>query len=55
MRAVNDGASLSKFKAAPVSGFFLLHDDSSGDALYPDEMRRVFEMERTRAVNARCE
>lgn len=35
-------SSLAKYKAAPVSGFFPMHDDARGAAAYPDDMRSVF-------------
>lgn len=38
------GAPLTTYKAAPVSGFFLLHDSEGGQAVYPDEMKYVFNM-----------
>jgi hypothetical protein len=49
------GAPIQRFKAAPVSGFFLLHDDASGKPTYPMEMRYVFSMQNASGgVNQRC-
>ena len=49
--------SVRRFKASPVSGFFLFHDDDAKPPvpLYPDEMEYVFKMQNsTRGVNSRC-
>jgi hypothetical protein len=49
--------TVTKVKASPVSGFFLLHDDDATPAapLYPSEMKYVFGMQNsTGGVNARC-
>ena len=49
------GAPLSKVKAAPVSGFFLLHADSSGALKYPNEMQYVVKMQNaTSGLNRAC-
>merc|ERR1712113_204247 len=46
---------LNKFKAAPVSGFFLLHEDASSTPVYPDHMKYVFNMQNsTGGVNKAC-
>ncbi|EGD76876.1 hypothetical protein PTSG_08223 [Salpingoeca rosetta] len=43
------------FKASPVSGFFLEHDDAGGQPLYPDRMRNVFAMQNCSAgVDQSC-
>ena len=42
------GAPLAKVKAAPVSGFFLLHADASGDLKYPYEIECRRRRARTR-------
>ena len=47
--------TVTKFKASPVSGFFLLHEDAAGTPLYPNEMEYVFKMQNsTGGVNAKC-
>ena len=44
-----------KFKAAPVSGFFLDHGTASGAELYPAQMRGVYAMMNSSGgVNRRC-
>ena len=44
-----------KFKAAPISGFFLNHATVTGEPLYIDEMKWVFEtMNSTGGVNSAC-
>ena len=44
-----------KFRAAPVSGFFLDHDTVRGTADYPTKMRGVYEMmNSSHGVNQRC-
>ena len=46
---------LQTFKAAPVSGFFLLHRNAAGANLYPDEMKYVFTMQNASGgVNQAC-
>eukprot|EP00051_Salpingoeca_urceolata_P027562 m.482060 g.482060 ORF g.482060 m.482060 type:complete len:396 (+) comp22419_c0_seq1:238-1425(+) len=48
-------ASVTKFKAAPVSGFFLDHVNYAGNAVYPDEMKNVFQMQNSSSgVNNKC-
>ena len=50
-------STVQKFKASPVSGFFLLHDDDASPPvpLYPNEMEYVFKMQNsTSGVNAGC-
>eukprot|EP00041_Stephanoeca_diplocostata_P014326 m.259386 g.259386 ORF g.259386 m.259386 type:complete len:333 (+) comp19662_c0_seq12:37-1035(+) len=48
-------ASVKKFKAAPVSGFFLLHDTAAGVPQYPNNMHNVFKMQNSSGgVNAKC-
>ena len=49
------GVPIKRFKAAPVSGFFLMHATASGKLLYPDEMKYVFHMQNSSGgVNAAC-
>lgn len=49
------GAPLTRFKAAPVSGFFLMHQDASGKLTYPNEMKYVFNMQNSSGgVNSDC-
>ena len=50
------GAPLARFKAAPVSGFFLMHQTAAGAAQYPDEMKYVYSMQNSSGggVNAAC-
>lgn len=49
------GAPLIRFKAAPVSGFFLLHSNAAAVAYYPNGMKNVFKMQNsTRGVNQAC-
>ncbi len=38
-------ASVTTFKAAPVSGFFLDHPNLNGVAVYPTQMKNVFAMQ----------
>jgi hypothetical protein len=46
---------LKRFKAAPVSGFFLMHATESGEMKYPDEMKYVFNMQNSsHGVNDDC-
>jgi STAM-binding protein len=35
---------VTRFKAASVSGFFLLHNTVEGKPVYPDEMRYIFNL-----------
>ena len=45
----------TKYKAAPNSGFFLLHKTVAGVSLYPDEMKYVFNMQNSSGgVNSKC-
>eukprot|EP00038_Savillea_parva_P009105 m.181293 g.181293 ORF g.181293 m.181293 type:complete len:413 (-) comp15219_c0_seq1:237-1475(-) len=47
--------SVKKFKAAPNSGFFLLHDTYSGQSLYPNELEYVYHMQNSSGgVNPSC-
>ena len=49
------GAPLVKIKAAPVSGFFLMHSNVNGIMLYPNEMKYVFSMQNSHdGVNPKC-
>ena len=49
------GAPLQRYRAAPVSGFFLLHADANGEATYPNQMKSVYEMQHAEAgVNVAC-
>lgn len=44
-----------KFRAAPVSGFFLMHDTMAGEDVFPARGRGVFEMMNSSGgVNQRC-
>ena len=36
---------LTRFKSAPISGFFLLHANAAGAAVYPSNMQYVFKMQ----------
>ena len=40
LKAVAPG--LKRYKAAPISGFFLLHDTVEKKSVYPDEMKYIF-------------
>lgn len=52
---VSAGVPMKKFKSAPISGFFLLHPNVEGKQVYPEQMRKVFEMSNaTAGVNSRC-
>jgi hypothetical protein len=57
-RLLQGAKGLTRFKAAPVSGFFLLHATAKaagGDMLYPDEMKYVYHMQNSSGgVNANC-
>eukprot|EP00937_MAST-01D_sp_MAST-1D-sp2_P003607 g3607.t1 len=47
--------ALQRFKAAPVSGFFLLHATATGEPLYPARMRYVYQMQNASSgVNSQC-
>ena len=46
---------LRKFKAASISGFFLMHDTVAKQPVYPVEMKNIFELSNaTHGVNADC-
>jgi hypothetical protein len=46
---------LKRFKAAPVSGFFLMHATEAGEMAYPDNMKYLFNMQNsTGGVNSDC-
>ena len=46
---------LTRFKAAPVSGFFLLHANAAGKPVYPNEMQYVYGMQNASAgVHPSC-
>lgn len=48
-------STVKRYKAAPVSGFFLLHDSFAGEPVYPSEMEYVYNMQNSSGgVNARC-
>lgn len=48
-------SSVRRYRAAPVSGFFLLHPSADGQTQYIDHMRNVFQMQNSSGgVNARC-
>lgn len=47
--------TVMKYKSAPNSGFFSLHVNAAGVALYPDEMKYVYNMQNSSGgVNAGC-
>lgn len=47
--------ALTKFRAAPISGFFLLHQTVYGRPVYPDQMKHVFQMANSsHGVNDNC-
>lgn len=47
--------SMSKFRAAPISGFFLLHNTVLNKPVYPEEMKYIFTLANsTNGLNARC-
>ena len=47
--------TVKKFKSAPISGFFLLHDNVEGKPVYPTQMKNIFELANsTHGVNAKC-
>lgn len=49
------GAPLKRFKAAPLSGFFLMHEASTGELVYPNQMKYVFDMQNSSSgVNSNC-
>eukprot|EP00730_Choanoeca_flexa_P004570 TRINITY_DN11735_c1_g9_i1.p1 TRINITY_DN11735_c1_g9~~TRINITY_DN11735_c1_g9_i1.p1 ORF type:complete len:438 (+),score=79.87 TRINITY_DN11735_c1_g9_i1:69-1316(+) len=37
-------SGLTKYKAAPISGFFLRHETVEGKPVYPDEMKYIFNL-----------
>merc|ERR1711924_496586 len=48
---------LKKYRAVPLSGYFLLHENVEGKMVYPDEMRYSFHMQNISgpgAVNDAC-
>lgn len=46
---------LRRFKAAPLSGFFLMHKTEAGRPTYADKMKKVFEMQHASVnLNAKC-
>jgi len=48
-------STVTKYKAAPNSGFFLLHNNAQGTPLYPSEMEYVYTMQNsTGGVNQHC-
>lgn len=50
-----NGGAPTKFRAAPVSGFFLMHDAFDGRAVYPDNMKYAFNMQNASdGVHAVC-
>jgi hypothetical protein len=49
------GAPLNTYKAAPVSGFFLMHPTATGAGGYIDEMKYVYNMQNsTGGLNNKC-
>ena len=52
---INDKQAVVKFGAAPVSGFFLMHNSVEGDNIYPARMRNIYHMMNSSGgVNQRC-
>lgn len=48
-------STLKKYKAASISGFFLLHNTTEGKAVYPTEMKEIFTLANsTHGVNKDC-
>lgn len=45
--------NLVKFKAAPMSGFFLMHTNVEGKAVYTAEMQNIFKLSNA-SVNGKC-
>lgn len=46
---------LTKYKAAPISGFFLQHDTVEGKPVYPQEMQNIFNLANsTDNLNSAC-
>jgi len=46
---------LKKFGVAPISGFFLLHSNLDGEAVFPEEMKYAFDLANASyGVNADC-
>jgi len=49
------GVPLKKFRSAPVSGFFLLHNTVEGKPVYPQEMKEIYRLANsTHGLNDRC-
>eukprot|EP00038_Savillea_parva_P008712 m.178703 g.178703 ORF g.178703 m.178703 type:complete len:431 (+) comp14602_c0_seq1:70-1362(+) len=47
--------TVTKYKSAPISGFFLLHDTVENKPVYPTEMKNIFHLANsTNGVNAGC-
>eukprot|EP00294_Goniomonas_avonlea_P008479 CAMPEP_0114555252 /NCGR_PEP_ID=MMETSP0114-20121206/8651_1 /TAXON_ID=31324 /ORGANISM="Goniomonas sp, Strain m" /LENGTH=419 /DNA_ID=CAMNT_0001740367 /DNA_START=11 /DNA_END=1270 /DNA_ORIENTATION=- len=52
---LGSAVSLKKYKAASISGFFLLHNTVEGLPVYPDEMKYIFTLANsTNGLNAKC-
>mmetsp|Transcript_81905 Transcript_81905/g.155512 ORF Transcript_81905/g.155512 Transcript_81905/m.155512 type:complete len:461 (-) Transcript_81905:140-1522(-) len=46
---------MKKFRSAPMSGFFLLHNTVDNKPVYPEQMKSIFELANsTNGLNARC-
>merc|ERR1719240_1613060 len=47
--------TLKKFRSAPISGFFLLHNNVENQPVYPEEMKYIFSLANsTHGLNDRC-
>eukprot|EP00663_Eupelagonemidae_sp_cell21sb_P000231 gene231-1376_t len=47
--------NMRRFRVAPISGFFLLHNTLEGKPVYPSEMRNIFGLANaTHGVNDKC-
>lgn len=48
-------ASVQKYASSAISGFFLLHNTTENKAVYPTEMKNIFELANsTHGVNEGC-
>ena len=55
MPAVVHWFSVTKYGASPISGFFLLHNNTEDSPVYPTQMKHIFEIANsTQGVNAAC-
>ena len=47
--------SLKRFKAAAISGFFLLHNNVVGQPIYPNEIQVIFNLANSaNGINSKC-